>query len=102
MAAVSAVHIYFPDPWPKRKHHRRRLINQPFPDIAERALIPGGVIYLRTDNADYFAQMEDVFGGKPNFQACETPQSLAELLTDFERDYRARGIATLRAAYRRA
>jgi tRNA (guanine-N7-)-methyltransferase len=99
--SVSAVHIYFPDPWPKRKHHRRRLINERFVELTKQALAPGGIICLRTDNEDYVGQMIQVFGASPYFQLCETPSALAELLTDFEREYRAQEIRMRRAAYLR-
>jgi tRNA (guanine-N7-)-methyltransferase len=98
--SVQALHIYFPDPWPKRKHRRRRLINGHFVPTARQALAPGGVVWLRTDDADYFAQMRAVFGASPFFQQTETPPALAALTTDFERDFLAKGIQTLRAAYR--
>src|SRR2546421_1963737 len=52
--SAVALHIYFPDPWPKRKHRRHRLVNERFPVIAHQALGPGGVVYLRTDDANYF------------------------------------------------
>jgi tRNA G46 methylase TrmB len=58
------------------------------------------MVYLRTDDRDYFEQMEGVFGASPLFQAAETPHELAGLLTDFEKDFQARGIGTRRAAYR--
>jgi tRNA (guanine-N7-)-methyltransferase len=97
--SVSALHIYFPDPWPKKRHHKNRLINEQFPTLARAALAHGGKIYMRTDDADYFSQMTEVFGADKHFQKIETPVELAELLTDFERDFNARGITTLRAAY---
>lgn len=97
--AASALHIYFPDPWPKKKHRKHRLINEQFPALARAALAPGGVVYLRTDDADYFAQMIAAFGAGKEFQKVETPGALAEVLTDFEREFNARGIPTLRAAY---
>ena len=97
--SVSALHIYFPDPWPKKRHRKNRLINENFPALARAALAPGGIVYLRTDDADYFSQMTEVFGADKNFEKMETPVELAELLTDFERDFNARGIKTLRAAY---
>jgi tRNA (guanine-N7-)-methyltransferase len=96
------LHIYFPDPWPKKRHRKNRLVNESFPQLAGAALAPGSVVYLRTDDEDYFAQMTDVFGASAEFQKIETPPELAELLTDFEREFRARGIQTLRAAYRTA
>jgi tRNA (guanine-N7-)-methyltransferase len=97
--SASALHIYFPDPWPKLKHRRHRLIGENFPALARAALSPGGAVYLRTDDADYFRQMTEVFGGSGDFQETETPGELAELPTDFEREFNARGIGTLRAAY---
>ncbi len=69
----EALHIYFPDPWPKRKHRKNRLINQRFTQLARTALHPGGKVYLRTDDADYFAQMKSVFGACPFFQEVPTP-----------------------------
>ncbi|HEV2393826.1 MAG TPA: tRNA (guanosine(46)-N7)-methyltransferase TrmB [Verrucomicrobiae bacterium] len=96
---ASALHIYFPDPWPKRKHQRHRLINEHFPALAHSALAPGGVVYVRTDDADYFQQMRECFSSSPFFRSVETPQALAGLLTDFESEFRARGVPTLRAAW---
>jgi tRNA (guanine-N7-)-methyltransferase len=98
--SISALHVYFPDPWPKRKHRKNRLINTRFTALASRVLQPGGVIYLRTDDADYFAQMQDVFRENARFAASSTPPALLEIQTDFERDFRAQGIGTLNAAYR--
>ncbi len=97
--AASALHIYFPDPWPKKKHRRHRLINEGFPTLARAALAPGGVVYLRTDDTDYFSQMVEVFAASQEFQKIETPAELSEVLTDFERGFNAQGIPTLRAAY---
>src|SRR5271169_3309609 len=59
--SVSALHIYFPDPWPKRKHRKNRLINARFTELAHQALAPEGLVYLRTDDEDYFTQMVTVF-----------------------------------------
>ena len=98
--SAAALHVYFPDPWPKKKHRRHRLINENFPALARTALASDGVVYLRTDDADYFQQMTEVFAASRDFQKTETPAELAELTTDFERDFNAKGIQTLRAAYR--
>jgi tRNA (guanine-N7-)-methyltransferase len=97
--SVQALHIYFPDPWPKRKHRRHRLINERFPVLAHNVLASGGSSYLRTDDEDYFDQMNSVFAASPLFHANETPAELAALLTDFEKEFHTRGIHTLRAAY---
>jgi len=97
--SAAAVHIYFPDPWPKRKHRRHRLNKERFPTIAAQALTPGGRVYLRTDDEDYFEQMQAVFQASTGFRGVETPEELANVLTDFEREFNARGVRTLRAAY---
>ena len=97
--SAAALHVYFPDPWPKRKHRPNRLINPRFPELARQALVERGTVYLRTDDADYFAQMTAVFGASPAFAAAPTPAELAAVVTDFERNFNARGIPTLRAAY---
>jgi tRNA (guanine-N7-)-methyltransferase len=97
--AAAALHVYFPDPWPKLKHRRHRLVNERFPALARAALAPGGRVFLRTDHADYFQQMQAVFAACPEFRPVATPAELAELPTDFERDFLAAGVPTLRAAY---
>jgi tRNA (guanine-N7-)-methyltransferase len=98
--SASALHIYFPDPWPKKKHRKNRLVNEHFPALACATLVSDGIVYLRTDDTDYFAQMTEVFGASKEFKKVETPAELTEVLTDFEREFNARGIPTLRAAYR--
>ena len=95
-----ALHIYFPDPWPKKKHRHHRLIGETFPALARTTLTPGGTVFLRTDDTDYFQQMNEVFGAAKEFEKVATPAALAEITTDFERDFNAQGIPTLRAAYK--
>lgn len=100
-ASVTALHLYFPDPWPKRKHRKHRLVNERFPELTARVLAPDGVIFLRTDDEDYFAQMREVFAAARGFVEVITPAELTGVITDFERGFQARGVATQRAAYRR-
>jgi tRNA (guanine-N7-)-methyltransferase len=97
--STSALHVYFPDPWPKRRHWKNRLINARFTESVARVLAPSGVVFLRTDDADYFAQMQEVWAGNRRFRTMETPRDLAAVVTDFERGFNDRGVATLRAAY---
>ena len=98
--SARAIHIYFPDPWPKRKHLRRRLINDHFVLVARQALAPAGVVFLRTDDPHYFAQIRAAFGKSPFFEETQTPPALAAATTDFERVFGDKAIQTLRAAYR--
>ena len=97
---LDAIHVYFPDPWPKKRHHKNRLISEPFPPLAKRLLREGGNVYLRTDNIEYFEQMLEVFGDANGFEAVETPESLKALVTDFEQEFNSQGIPTNYAAYR--
>src|SRR5262249_9057989 len=97
--AAVALHVYFPDPWPKRKHLRHRLINERFPALAHQALASGGRVYLRTDDAGYFEQMLEVFKANNSFCPVDCPLELTGLLTDFESDFLVRGITTLRATF---
>lgn len=60
--SLAEVHVWFPDPWPKARHHKRRLIR---PEVAAQiaaALAPGGVVRLATDMAEYAAVMQDTLG----------------------------------------
>lgn len=56
--SVSIFHIYFPDPWPKRRHRLRRLVDEKFLTLLLEKTVPGGSIYLATDDADYYKQMQ--------------------------------------------
>ena len=51
--SISAFHIFFPDPWPKKKHHKRRLMQRPHTDLLTQKLAPGGYIYFATDWDEY-------------------------------------------------
>ncbi len=59
-AALSAVHLFFPDPWPKKRHHKRRLVQPDFAALVARKLAPGGYFHLATDWRDYAEQMASV------------------------------------------
>ena len=97
--AFSAVHIYFPDPWPKDKHARHRLIQPDFLPRIRRILAPDGVLYLRTDAPPYFEQMRETFRGSGEFAEESTPAALSEITTEFERQWLAEGKRTHYAAY---
>ena len=98
--AFEALHIYFPDPWPKDRHRRHRLINETFPPLVRRVLKHKGVIYLRTDDPTYLGQMQETFQDLKDFVLEETPEELANITTEFERQWLAQGRHIHRAAYR--
>jgi tRNA (guanine-N7-)-methyltransferase len=93
--SLSVVHIYFPDPWPKKRHHKRRLIQSPFLLAVQRVLQPGGLLKVVTDHADYFEQIRQVVGDSP-LRVIEytRPESANEgefVGTNFERKYQREG-----------
>ena len=98
--AFEALHIYFPDPWPKDRHRRHRLINETFPPLARRILRQKGVIYLRTDDPVYFGQMQETFQDLKDFAVENTPGEIASITTEFERQWLDQGRHIHRAAYR--
>ena len=59
---VSGFHVFFPDPWPKKRHHKKRLIQKPFAELLASKLKEGGYIYCVTDWEDYAKQMLEVLG----------------------------------------
>ena len=97
---VHAVHVYFPDPWPKDRHARHRLIDEKFPSPPARLLKPGGVIHLRPDDPLYFEQMQAVFCAHGGFESESTPLELVKLVTEFETDFNAQGKPTNRVSWR--
>jgi len=54
-ASLAGLHIFYPDPWPKKRHHKRRLMRQPIVDLMISRLAPGGYLYFVTDIEDYAA-----------------------------------------------
>jgi tRNA (guanine-N7-)-methyltransferase len=72
-AALDRVQIFFPDPWPKKRHHKRRLIQPAFANLLARKLKPGGLLHLATDWEDYAIQMLAVLEATAGF--CNTVES---------------------------
>jgi tRNA (guanine-N7-)-methyltransferase len=88
-SSLDRVLLYFPDPWQKRRHHKRRIVQQPFAELIHRVLKPGGVIHMATDWQDYARQMMDVFtrhGGFNNLAGDGNfaPRPESRPLTKFE------------------
>lgn len=83
-AGLSAVHLYFPDPWPKKRHVKRRFFTAANMALVERALEPGGFFHLRTDHERYFGEMMEVMAAMPQFQGIPVPEAVSVHRTAFE------------------
>jgi tRNA (guanine-N7-)-methyltransferase len=59
--SLAAIHLFFPDPWPKKRHHKRRLVQPSFAALAARKLKHGGILHAATDWPDYAEHMQEVF-----------------------------------------
>ena len=82
--ALAGIHLFFPDPWPKKRHHKRRLVQPPFAALAARKLAPGGYIHAATDWPEYAAQIEEVFASSGFFHLGKKEQK-SRPTTKFER-----------------
>jgi tRNA (guanine-N7-)-methyltransferase len=95
-SSISVLHIYFPDPWPKKRHHKRRLIQPKFMPLAERVLTPGGRLQVVTDHQGYFEENIEpaVKGSNLRVVDYNRPGSAGEgefVGTNFERKYAREG-----------
>ena len=66
-SSFDAIIMFYPDPWPKRRHHKRRLIKKEFIELLNKKLKPKGVFYFKTDWKDYFDKVNYLFEG-PNWE----------------------------------
>jgi len=80
---LAGLHLFFPDPSPKKRHHKRRLVQEPFAALAARKLAPGGYLHAATDWPEYAAQMDDAFANEPLLEKAQ--QAKARPVTKFER-----------------
>lgn len=92
--SIHAYHLYFPDPWWKRRHHKRRLVQSDFAGELWRTLAPGCVLHLATDVRERFAAMIEELSRAPfTIVRGSEPTPLGRPLTNFEHKYRAEGRA---------
>jgi tRNA (guanine-N7-)-methyltransferase len=71
-ASLAAIHLFFPDPWPKKRHHKRRMVQPAFAALAARKLKAGGILHAATDWPDYADQIAAVFTASEFFEAAES------------------------------
>jgi tRNA (guanine-N7-)-methyltransferase len=105
-ATVQAVHVYFPDPWWKKRHWKRRVFTPEFAAGCERVLRPGGVLHVVTDVEEYFGVMRQTVAGHTRLRELPPPPEQApahdlDYLTNFERKFRKQGKSIYRAAFQK-
>src|SRR5262249_34868358 len=104
--SVQAVHVYFPDPWWKKRHRKRRLFNEAFTTQCARVLRPGGNLLITSDVEEDFGIMKGLLAQLPGLKGLPTPPPHPaahdlDYLTNLERKYRQEGRPIYRAAYER-
>ncbi len=105
--SVAAVHVYFPDPWWKKRHRKRRVFTAEFAADAARAIALGGRLYIASDVEEYFLLMTAIlrampcFAERPEEAERAAPQTEIGYATNFERKARENGTAVWRAVYER-
>jgi tRNA (guanine-N7-)-methyltransferase len=103
-ASVRTVHVYFPDPWWKKRHKKRRVFTESLVASVVRTLEPGGQLHIATDVEEYFGVIRLLVAGYPELEELPEPQVKEpehelDYLTNFERKFRIEGRAIYRAAY---
>jgi tRNA (guanine-N7-)-methyltransferase len=105
-SCLSALHVYHPDPWPKKRHHKRRLFQTEFITAATRALVPGGRWAIQTDHAEYFDWIRERMAGVGTLEQIDYDDPAygivdASAQTNFEIKYVREGRAIYRLAFRK-
>jgi tRNA (guanine-N7-)-methyltransferase len=104
-ASLAGIHVYFPDPWPKKRHHKRRLLKPPFVHALAVALAPGGYLHVATDWADYAEEIVATLDAEPllvNTAARFAARPAWRPLTKFEQRGLARGHAVFDLLFTKA
>jgi tRNA (guanine-N7-)-methyltransferase len=104
--SLQAIHVYFPDPWWKKRHMKRRVFTAEFAAQCERALRVGGRLHIATDVEDYFRVMTELVAQCPGLQPLPATEARPaehdlDYLTNFERKFRKAGKPIWRALYSR-
>ena len=70
-ASLRRINLYFPDPWPKKRHHKRRILQHDFLQMLSRKIEPGGTFHIATDWQDYAEQIDELIGSDHSFRLSE-------------------------------
>lgn len=94
------VYVFFPDPWPKKKHHSHRLFGPLFLNALWKRLEVGGTLEFATDHHEYFETVKECFVGDARFEPVEPMPRPKEVWTEFETMFREQGLPIYSAAWR--
>jgi tRNA (guanine-N7-)-methyltransferase len=97
--SVETFYLLFPDPWPKRRHHRRRIVTPDFLTSVHTALEKNGVIYIATDHLDYFRKIKEIAGSASGFVIAKVDAELPP--SGFELVFRQKGAPIYSLALRK-
>jgi tRNA (guanine-N7-)-methyltransferase len=97
--SVQAVHAYFPDPWPKKRHAKRRLFQDDTPQLLLQVLQPGGYVHVRTDVQAYFERIIAIFSAAARFSRVDPPPHVLGCPTGYERRFMLRGQLVWRTSF---
>ena len=100
-SSVEVCHIMFPDPWPKRRHHRRRTVTTELLQAIARILTPAGVVRLTTDDAPYFVHMEEVAAAVTELAVISADDAATLPRSTFEKRFVERGLPIYRLVLRK-
>lgn len=98
--SIAALHLLFPDPWPKRRHQDRRIVTASFLAAVHRALRPDGVFHFATDQPNYFEAVEETVGAADGWSV-EKVNAPMFPTTTFEKHFHAQGARTHRLSLRK-
>jgi len=89
--SVSRLHLVCPDPWPKAKHHRRRMIQQEFLETVHKLLVPEGAFIFKTDHEEYFEWSEEELANFDKLEVTPFPEENFDPKSDFQLQWEAEG-----------
>jgi len=106
-SSVRAYYVFYPDPWPKKRHHKRRFFQKATVEHLARTLVPGGSLHVATDHGEYWESIEPLldehplFTRLPEFGGEQFPLPVDEPLTNYEAKYRVEGRRSHRGSWTR-
>ncbi|MCA9050651.1 MAG: tRNA (guanosine(46)-N7)-methyltransferase TrmB [Planctomycetaceae bacterium] len=104
--SLQAAHVYFPDPWWKKRHHKRRLFTPEFADLLAESVQPAGHVHSWSDVVEYFEVIQSIMDQHPAFEKLEAPEERVPIhdmdyQTSFERKKRKLGLPIYRGLWQR-